>query len=141
MYSKTGGAISAKNSIINSQNMELGNGATITARDKDVINTGLILGAKSLEISAADTISNSGEINASELTLKTAKIVDNKSGAGISSSSIVTMTNTKAIKNAGLIDFGVMSATTGINSVINSGTLKGRRLSISAPTFNNTGRT
>ncbi len=141
MYSKTGGTISAKNSVINSQNMELGNGATITARDKDVINTGLILGSKSLEISATDTISNSGEINASELTLKTAKIVDNKSGAGISSSSIVTMTNTKAIKNAGLIDFGVMNATTGINSVINSGTLKGRRLSISAPTFNNTGRT
>ena len=141
MYSQTGGTVSAKNSVINSQNIELGDGSTITATDKDVTNTGLILGAKTLEISAADTISNSGEVSVPELTLKTARVVDNKAGAGISSSNHVTMLNTKAIKNAGLIDFGVMDATTGITSVTNSGTLKGRTLSITAPTFNNTGRT
>ncbi|MEM6338436.1 MAG: hypothetical protein AAF673_00720, partial [Pseudomonadota bacterium] len=141
MYSKSSSAISAKNSVINSQNIELGDGSTITATDKDVTNTGLVLGARTLEISAADTISNSGEINAPQLTLKTAKLLDNKAGAGISSSSRVTMVNTKAITNDGLIDFGTMDATTGITSVTNSGTLKGHTLSISAPTFNNTGRT
>ncbi len=117
MYSRTSGTVGAKNSVINSQNIELGDGSTIIARDKDIINTGLISGANDLEISAADIISNSGEINAPELTLKTAKIVDNKAGAGISSSSKIAMINTQAINNAGLIDFGVMDATTGITSV------------------------
>lgn len=141
MYSKTKGEVKAKNKVMNSQNIELGNGSSISATDKDVINTGLILGAKDLEISAADQISNSGEINVPELTMKTAKKVDNKAGAGISSSTKITMVNTPDINNAGLIDFGVMDATTGITSVTNSGTLKGATLSITAPTFNNTGRT
>lgn len=142
IYSKIGGKVIAQRSVINNKNIELGDGAIISATDKDVINTGLILSTKALTISAADKISNSGDINVPELTLKTAQLFENKpSGAGVSASTKVTMENIKSINNSGIIDFGTMDATTGISSVINSGTLKGSTLSITAPTFDNTGRT
>ena len=142
IYSKVGGALKAKSNIVNNQNIELGDGSTITATDQDVINTGLILSTKALTISAADKISNSGDINVPELILKTAQLFENKSsGAGVAASTGVMMENIKSINNSGIIDFGTMTATTGISSVINSGTLKGGALSITAPTFDNTGRT